>query len=319
MDIELQKLAIKSAWGKFMNEDEVIQDDKYGRSIILNDIRNIVDHVRFTHPTRSDIQYLHDFLSLFSQSKNHKKDFEQAIQMTNSTEGLAVLQAVMMELQYIKRDENSVKIDIPQNRLLTLSLEYFWYKVISLIQKSSNSDKLVDKIQSILNSLSKDNKFATLANECYNLKDRPYRFVGSLSILDEDGKKSMIDLAKHLLEGGDETSSKSESSANTTTPKKKATTSATKPKRRSLTDSQKKRVAARQEFKCANRLGNVTGLDGYECPFKGRDGLFDESGYDIDHIKELATGGADAIENCQALCLCCHRVKTTRFQSAKSS
>ena len=39
---------------------------------------------------------------------------------------------------------------------------------------------------------------------------------------------------------------------------------------------------------------------------------FDESGYDIDHIVELRSGGSNEVDNLQALCPACHRVKTSR-------
>jgi 5-methylcytosine-specific restriction endonuclease McrA len=85
-------------------------------------------------------------------------------------------------------------------------------------------------------------------------------------------------------------------------------------KKRSLTEAQKKKVAARQDFKCANKNIGMKGLENYECPlWKYREGRFDESGYDIDHIIELAKEGSDTLDNCQALCICCHRVKTSRF------
>jgi len=78
-------------------------------------------------------------------------------------------------------------------------------------------------------------------------------------------------------------------------------------------------VAGRKYYQCANKPGsNLRGLIDYACPFwnkKDNPGMFDESGYEIDHIEEQSIGGSDNIENLQALCLCCHRVKTIRFNS----
>jgi 5-methylcytosine-specific restriction endonuclease McrA len=89
-------------------------------------------------------------------------------------------------------------------------------------------------------------------------------------------------------------------------------------KKRSLTEAQKKKIVAKQGYKCANKNSTIKGLDGYQCPlWKSNDGTFDESGYQIDHIIELADNGEDTIDNCQALCLSCHRVKTTRFTTKK--
>jgi 5-methylcytosine-specific restriction protein A len=77
---------------------------------------------------------------------------------------------------------------------------------------------------------------------------------------------------------------------------------------RSVTESQKKRVAGRQRYTCAASVPD------YKCQMKGEP--FDESGYEIDHIKELRDGGTNDISNLQALCITCHRVKTSRMTSA---
>ena len=76
---------------------------------------------------------------------------------------------------------------------------------------------------------------------------------------------------------------------------------------RNVTESQKKRVAGRQRYTCAASITE------YTCPMKGEP--FDESGYEIDHIKELRDGGTNEESNLQALCIMCHRVKTSRMSS----
>lgn len=76
---------------------------------------------------------------------------------------------------------------------------------------------------------------------------------------------------------------------------------------RSVTESQKKRVAGRQRYTCAASVSD------YTCPMNGQP--FDESGYEIDHIKELREGGTNEESNLQALCIMCHRVKTSRKTS----
>lgn len=88
-------------------------------------------------------------------------------------------------------------------------------------------------------------------------------------------------------------------------------------KKRTLTEAQKRTIAARQNFKCANRPGHIP--FNYTCPFwaRGGDGSFDESKYEIDHIREWSITRDDSPENLQALCICCHRVKTDRFMSKK--
>lgn len=80
---------------------------------------------------------------------------------------------------------------------------------------------------------------------------------------------------------------------------------------RKVSDSQKKRVAGRQRYRCAASVSN------YSCPLNGEP--FDESGYEIDHIQELRDGGSNDISNLQALCPMCHRVKTTRKTNEVSS
>ena len=85
---------------------------------------------------------------------------------------------------------------------------------------------------------------------------------------------------------------------------------------RKLTDSIKKTIASRQNYKCANKLGsNLRGLEGFKCSCWKEDqgGSFDESGYEIDHIIEFCISHDDDKKNLQALCTTCHRVKTKRF------
>ena len=91
---------------------------------------------------------------------------------------------------------------------------------------------------------------------------------------------------------------------------------------RQLSESNKKRIAGKQYYKCANKPGdNLNGLEGYKCPFwlsAEHNGSFDESGFDIDHIIEYSIGGATSESNLQALCIPCHAVKTKRFMAGKT-
>lgn len=89
---------------------------------------------------------------------------------------------------------------------------------------------------------------------------------------------------------------------------------------RKVSEAVKKRVAGSQSFKCANKpASNLFRLINYKCPmwFKPGElqGSFDESGYEIDHSVELSISGDNDLENLQALCLCCHKVKTLRFMT----
>jgi len=70
---------------------------------------------------------------------------------------------------------------------------------------------------------------------------------------------------------------------------------------------------------CSNRPGDpAIGCNGYLCPlWKNSNGLFDESGKEIDHIVEISHGGTNEISNLQVLCPCCHSVKTKRCAKQK--
>lgn len=66
----------------------------------------------------------------------------------------------------------------------------------------------------------------------------------------------------------------------------------------------------------------LRGLEGYLCPFwliEKDKGSFDISGYEIDHVIEYAISENDNLDNLQALCINCHRVKTIRFNRDKNS
>ena len=73
-----------------------------------------------------------------------------------------------------------------------------------------------------------------------------------------------------------------------------------------ITEAIKKRIVNKQGYKC-------NGIADYICPLNGN--VFDESGYDIDHILPISQGGSSDDCNLQALCTCCHRVKTKREKS----
>jgi len=87
--------------------------------------------------------------------------------------------------------------------------------------------------------------------------------------------------------------------------------------KKKLSESIKKIVAAKQDYKCANFLGSNV-IPNYNCIYhKSRGGTFDEAGYEIDHIKEYCKTHNNKMNNLQALCLPCHRVKTIRFNQQK--
>ena len=92
-----------------------------------------------------------------------------------------------------------------------------------------------------------------------------------------------------------------------------------KKNKRTVTEAVKKRIVNRQRHRCANKPGsNLRGLEGYDCllwkvPDETERGIFDETGYQIDHKVEFCVSYNDSPDNLQALCSGCHRVKTGRF------
>lgn len=92
--------------------------------------------------------------------------------------------------------------------------------------------------------------------------------------------------------------------------------------KRTVTYVDRARVIARQRFRCANSPQNkLEGLDNFKCPLWEKPepdkGMFNDTGrdYDIDHISEFCLTHDDSLSNLQALCLHCHRMKTTTFAS----
>lgn len=81
------------------------------------------------------------------------------------------------------------------------------------------------------------------------------------------------------------------------------------PIKRHVTAGTKKLIAGQQRYTCAANVKD------YECPLKGQP--FDESGYEIDHIRSLEDEGTNDKSNLQALCLMCHRVKSNRASVGK--
>jgi len=72
---------------------------------------------------------------------------------------------------------------------------------------------------------------------------------------------------------------------------------ATRNRRTKMPEPKRRKIAARQDWKCANPGGN--------CTLKG-----ELQEYDVDHVIPLLKGGPDNESNMQALCPACHRKKT---------
>ena len=79
----------------------------------------------------------------------------------------------------------------------------------------------------------------------------------------------------------------------------KATVASQIPRRPYITPLVKKRVAARQKWRCASCKS-----------------LLDET-YELDHVRPLFKGGTNAENNLQALCKRCHMLKSAVEQSSR--
>lgn len=90
--------------------------------------------------------------------------------------------------------------------------------------------------------------------------------------------------------------------------------------RKTITQKTKDLIINRQYNRCANNpFSPALNLSEYRCPFWiYNNGLFDESGYAIDHIDEVSITSNNELENLQALCHNCHAVKTRKFKNNKN-
>ena len=91
--------------------------------------------------------------------------------------------------------------------------------------------------------------------------------------------------------------------------------------RKTITQKTKDLISNRQYNRCANSpFTPALNLSGYLCPFWiYNNGLFDNSGFAIDHINEVSITGNNELENLQALCHNCHAVKTRIFKENKTA
>ena len=91
---------------------------------------------------------------------------------------------------------------------------------------------------------------------------------------------------------------------------------------RNISEKIKKQIAGKQRYRCNNRPeSTLRNLEGFSCPlWENSDdpGIFDESGYDIDHIVEFSLTMDNSNDNLQALCKVCHKEKTRRFLTKKT-
>jgi len=91
---------------------------------------------------------------------------------------------------------------------------------------------------------------------------------------------------------------------------------------RKVRESAKKEVVAKQEHRCKNSPGSkIKSLEDYDCLLWKKPapstGIFDLSGYQVDHIVPWCETHDNSIENLQALCPSCHGRKTTAENIAR--
>ena len=81
---------------------------------------------------------------------------------------------------------------------------------------------------------------------------------------------------------------------------------------RYISNKIKKNVLQKQEYKCAK-------IKDYKCLlWICNNGIFDDAGYEFDHIEEFSITKNNLEDNVQALCPNCHAVKTKRFLQNKN-
>ncbi len=81
---------------------------------------------------------------------------------------------------------------------------------------------------------------------------------------------------------------------------------------RYISEKIKQNVLQSQEYKCAK-------IKDYNCLlWICNNGIFDEAGYEFDHIEEFSITKNNLENNIQALCPNCHAVKTKRFLKNKN-
>ena len=83
-------------------------------------------------------------------------------------------------------------------------------------------------------------------------------------------------------------------------------------RRKDLTPKQKQLLLTKQNNRCANNPHNpAINMGLYKCNlWINNNGLFDSSGYQVDHIDEFSITHDNNITNLQLLCPACHNYKT---------
>ena len=90
---------------------------------------------------------------------------------------------------------------------------------------------------------------------------------------------------------------------------------------RYISEKTRKFIVGKQRYKCNNHPSKtLRNLENYSCPLWEREddpGSFDETGFHIDHINEFSVTRDNSNDNLQALCVSCHKEKTSKFYRVK--
>jgi 5-methylcytosine-specific restriction endonuclease McrA len=308
-----KKFVIQSSWDKFVTENFIQGSDQ------------LVSALQIT------FQFANDYLrsqNIFDNSFNdimnnchsvqNAKFVQFAINSTNSDLGLVFLEQFIMELGYINPIPR-VEWCLSVPHYLRTIVFYRWRKYL----KANNSQAVLNSLYRIIYDLPQElgiqNNCGMLLNLLSGSSFKDWDLSTALNCIQNSKVLlellNVLDTLEQIQRPELETGKKPPKKVKQEEVKEETSKKPSSTRKRTLTEAQKKKVAAKQEFKCANQPSKVTkGLDNYQCPmWLGKQGSFDESGYDIDHIVEVAEGGSDELDNLQALCICCHRVKTTRY------
>jgi 5-methylcytosine-specific restriction protein A len=139
-----------------------------------------------------------------------------------------------------------------------------------------------------------DKEIIAMREQLAVLKDEQYR---QLAVKDEHYQKQLAAKDEQLAAKDKQIKELIERLIATHTPPPIRPGAARGTKRKNMTEPQRRKIALRQNFKCANPDG--------KCKLTGS---FEE--YDVDHVIPLFLDGDDEEWNMQALCPACHRRKT---------
>jgi hypothetical protein len=328
-------IVLQQAWTSFINDVFVA-----GNDILINALPNLFqsanDIIRQKYQTCENV---FNDISNNCFSIHNKQIVSNAVNTTVTDIGSNFLHQFLYDLHYLAISPKGESICEDCPFYFKTVVVFRWSKYLLEIKSSGQWQTYAFKLGNLINNLSQEvnsytscnllinifNSFSTPQNweilsACNGIQNESKLCKELLSVLDtlqgiQREKSQPVDSKEGKKSKKSNSKASKEDKADQDTVMK---TEKQPKKKRTLTEAQKKKIAATQQFKCANQT-ELQGIEGYQCPmWKCGDGSFDESGYEIDHKVELAEGGTDDAINCQALCVCCHKVKTSRYMIARA-